>query len=303
MSNEIKFYNRQTNKIEVEKVYGDKAVQFIYANPIGKFIGGAFSRSPFSKAYGFVQDSLLSAKKVRPFIENFDIPIDDYQPGSVKAEDIRDSYKSFNEFFIRGLRPGARSIAQGDLMPAPADARYVGYESITNQEIYPVKGEFLSPKDLIGKSQYADFFKDGPLYIARLCPVDYHRYHYPDNGFNLESRTINGAFYSVNPIALKAMPDIFIKNERRVSILETENFGKLAYIEVGATCVGKIVQTHDESKSFNRGDQKGYFLFGASTVIVIGEKGKWKPSSDILENTKNKMETYIKLGDQVATKS
>ena len=92
--------------------------------------------------------------------------------------------------------------------------------------------------------------------------------------------------------------DIFIKNERQISILDSENFGRLAYIEVGATCVGKIVQSHEE-KTFNRGDEKGYFLFGGSTVIVIGQKGLWTPNQDILENTKQGVETYIKLGEEV----
>jgi phosphatidylserine decarboxylase len=299
-SNDIKFYNRSTKNIEIEKVYGDKAVKFVYNHPVGKLISGLASRSPLSKFYGYLQDSYLSRKKVRPFIKNFNIPIDQYLPGSVKADDARDSYKSFNEFFVRGLRPGARTFVSDGQMPAPADARYVGFESINDQEVYPVKGEFLRAKDLIGKSKYASEFENGPLFIARLCPVDYHRYHYPDAGSTLESYTINGKFYSVSPIALSAMPEIFIKNERRVSILETQQFGKLAYIEVGATMVGKIVQSFDEDSSYKRGDQKGYFLFGASTVIIVGEKGKWKPSLDIIENTKNNMETYIKLGDEAA---
>lgn len=302
MADSIKYYNRTLGKIETEKVYGDKALSFIYTNPIGKLISGAISRSPFSKAYGMVQDSYISSKKVRPFIENFNIQIDDYLPGSTNAADIRDSYKNFNEFFIRGLKPSARNFVKGNFMPAPADARYVGYSSIDDSKVFPVKGEYLSPKDLIGQSKLAHYFEGGPLYIARLCPVDYHRYHYIDDGRTLDSYTVHGEFYSVNPVALKNKPDIFIKNERRVSILETKTFGKLAYIEVGATCVGKIVQSFDEKENFKRADQKGFFLFGASTVIVIGEKGKWHVSKDIEENTQNNMETYIKLGDEVGFK-
>ena len=159
----------------------------------------------------------------------------------------------------------------------------------------------LKAVDLIGNQELAKDFVGGPLMIARLCPVDYHRYHYPDNGMTTKSYSIHGDYHSVNPLALKYRGDIFIKNERRVSILDTEKFGKLAYIEVGATCVGKIVQSFDESKPFKKGDQKGYFLFGGSTVIVCGEKGKWQPSLDMMENTKLGIETYIKLGDEVAT--
>jgi phosphatidylserine decarboxylase len=138
------------------------------------------------------------------------------------------------------------------------------------------------------------------LLLARLCPVDYHRYHYPDGGKTQKHYSIHGQYHSVNPTALRFKEDIFISNERRVSILETKNFGKLAFIEVGAVMVGKIVQTHDETKAFRRGQEKGYFLFGGSTVIVLGEPGLWTPSKDLLENTKNGIETYIQLGDAVA---
>ena len=119
-------------------------------------------------------------------------------------------------------------------------------------------------------------------------------------GETLDSFQIKGQYHSVNPLALSSKPDIFIINERRASILETEKFGKLACIEVGAAMVGKIIQTHDEATTHSKGDQKGYFLFGGSTVILLGEKGKWSPSKDILSNTKDGVETYLQLGDEVA---
>jgi phosphatidylserine decarboxylase len=107
----------------------------------------------------------------------------------------------------------------------------------------------------------------------------------------------------VNPLALKYKNQIFINNERHVSLLQTENFGKIAYIEVGAIMVGKIVQTHRWNKPFMRGEEKGYFLFGGSTVIVLGEKGAWKPSADIVKNTNDGIETYLQLGQEVAVKA
>ncbi|MBL4760857.1 MAG: phosphatidylserine decarboxylase [Mariprofundaceae bacterium] len=301
---EIQIFNRHENKMDIEKVYGDAVVKFAYANPIGRLLGSVIASKMLSQLYGKSQDSLKSGQKVAFFIKNFHIPIDQYEKGSFKDNPVETSYQSFNEFFIRKFQEGQRTFTQKhDEMGAFAEARYFGHESMTDDLNIPVKGSMLRAVDLIGDGELAQDFIGGPLMIARLCPVDYHRYHYPDDGKTLKSFTVPGNLHSVNPLALKYRQDIFIKNERRVSILETEHFGKLAYIEVGATMVGKIVQSFDESKPFKKGDEKGYFLFGGSTVVLCGEKGKWAPSKDMLENTKAGIETYIQLGDAVAQTS
>ncbi|RLL56028.1 phosphatidylserine decarboxylase [Mariprofundus sp. EBB-1] len=298
---EIQVFNRHENKMDIEKVYGDEMVKFAYGNPIGRLLGPVIASKMFSQLYGKSQDSLKSAQKVAPFLKNFNIQIDQYQKGSFKENPIETSYQSFNEFFIREFQEGQRTFTPNDHeMGAFAEARYFGNASMTDDLNIPVKGSMLRAVDLIGDGELAKEFIGGPLMIARLCPVDYHRYHYPDHGKTLKAFTVPGNLHSVNPLALKYRQDIFIKNERRVSILDTEHFGKLAYIEVGATCVGKIVQSFDESKPFNKGDEKGYFLFGGSTVVLCGEKGTWAPSEDILKNTKAGIETYIQLGDVVA---
>lgn len=300
---EIKFFNRGSGQMEVEKVYGDAFIKFLYCSVAGQKLGGLVTNKYFSKAYGAIQDLPISHRKVRPFIEQFNIPIADYEPGSRTALDPRDSYSNFNEFFVRKFKLGKRSfVHKPERMPAFAEARYVGFEAIDEKKQYPVKGNFLLAKDLIGNEQVSKIFEGGPLLIARLCPVDYHRYHYPDNGKVLDHFRVPGIFDSVNPFALKYKNQIFIKNERYVSILQTENFGRLAFIEVGAICVGKIVQSHPWKKPFLRGEEKGYFLFGGSTVIVVGEKGAWKPSKDIIKNTSDGVETYLQLGQEVAIK-
>lgn len=300
---EIKYFNRMTGQNEIEKVYGDWFIKFLYTSVAGQKMGGLFTNKYFSKVYGGLQDFPSSSKKVRPFIEKFNIPIEDYETGTRPALDPKDSYRSFNEFFIRRFKLGKRNfVTEPHRMPAFAEARYVGFDAISEKGLYPVKGHFLLAKDLIGNDQVGKIFEGGPLLIARLCPVDYHRYHYPDNGKVLDNFRVPGAYDSVNPFALKYKNQIFIKNERHVTILQTENFGRLAYIEVGAICVGKIVQTHRWNKDFMRGEEKGYFLFGGSTVVVLGEKGAWKPSQDILTNTEKGIETYLHLGSEVAVK-
>lgn len=141
------------------------------------------------------------------------------------------------------------------------------------------------------------------MLLARLCPVDYHRFHFPDGGRVRESYHVSGRLHSVNPAALKYRGDIFATNERQVSLFESLHFGRLALIEVGALCVGKIVQTYEGSEAVRRGQEKGYFLFGGSTVIVLGEKGAWSPDADILEKTEQGLETWVKLGEGLAGRS
>jgi phosphatidylserine decarboxylase len=300
---EIKFINRQTGQTEVEKVYGDWFINFLYKTSAGHRVGKVFTNKYFSKFYGAFQDMPASHKKVRPFIEKFNINIDEYEPGSLHSKDMRDSYRTFNEFFIRKFKLGARTFESNlSKMPAFAEARYVGFDAVDEKKLYPVKGQYLLAKDLVGDKNISKIFEGGPLIIARLCPVDYHRYHYPDNGKVLDHFRVPGTYDSVNPLALQHKNQIFIRNERHVSILQTENFGRLAYIEVGAICVGKIVQSHPWKEPFVRGEEKGYFLFGGSTVILLGEKGAWKPSTDITQNTSKGIETYLHLGQEVAFK-
>jgi phosphatidylserine decarboxylase len=301
---QIQYYNRTSEKLETEKVYGEGAVRFLYENPLGKAVSNVFASRWLSQAYGYIQDTYISGNKVPPFVKNFKIDMNQYLPGSKTGDiPIENSYKTFNEFFIRGFRDGVRKFPESSSeMGAFAEARYVGFNEITSDLTFPVKGMELTAEKFLNDRHLAREFEGGPLMVARLCPVDYHRYHYPDDGTTEKHFFIRGEFHSVNPLSLKFKDDVLVKNERRVSILNTKNFGKIAYIEVGAVMVGKIIQSHDEWEPFKRGDQKGYFLFGGSTVVIIGQKGQWLPSQDIVENTKNKIETYVQLGDVVGTK-
>ena len=303
MSKQITFFHRQNNSVETEKVYGDGAVKFLYESTLGKALSPLLTQKWISDLYGVTQDTPLSGRKVPGFIKQYDIDLNEYQAGSLQAHNKEDSYASFNEFFIRRFNDGERHFCANDKLAAPAEARYFGFEKIDDNISYPVKGKFLSPTDMIAKSEHANTFKNGPLFIARLCPVDYHRYHYPDDGRTIDAYPVHGPYHSVNPLALQNKEDILVTNERRVAILDTDNFGKLAYIEVGAICVGTIVQSFDETQRFKRGDEKGYFLFGGSTVIVIGEEGKWRPSDDILQHSAEGREVYLKLGDEVGLKA
>jgi len=296
----LQIYNRDRNREETELVYGDSFVTWLYGTKSGSILSHLLCKAPLSRLYGAMQNTRSSANKINPFIQSFNIPLDDFiiqdKTGAVP-------YNSFNDFFIRKFKPGKRVFDQDtNSLSAFAEARYSGFRKVSSHETYPVKGVYMTPDKIISDTRWDDTFKNGPMLIARLCPVDYHRFHFPDTCEITDTFRISGSYHSVNPAALFMKQDIFMTNERQVSILNTENFGYLAYIEVGAICVGKIIQTYNKQRA-GRGDEKGYFLFGASTVIVIGEENRWTPSPDILKHTSNNMETLVKLGDSVAVKT
>ena len=291
----ITYWNRRTGRAEEERVYGEGALRWMYETRPGRALGkGVLSRPWVSAAYGALQDTAWSARKIAPFVQQFGIPMQEYE---------EQRFSSFNDFFIRRFKPGMRPFTESPReFGAFAEARYFAMEALDPAQRFPVKGIALSARDLLGSDTIAAPFARGPAFIARLCPVDYHRFHFPDSGRIAHQTQERGPLHSVNPLALQFKPDILITNERRVSILDTDHFGRLAYVEVGATMVGKIVHTHPVAAPFARGAEKGYFLFGASTVVVLGEAGAWRPDDDLLEQSRQGRETLVRLGERIATR-
>jgi phosphatidylserine decarboxylase len=291
--NAIKVMDRKTKQVFEETVYGKAGIEFLYRNYFGVQLFERFlSKKWISKAYGILQTIPPSAKKVAPFIEKYAIPMEEFESGP---------FRSFNEFFIRKFKPGMRSFpSRPSEFGAVAEGRYTVFNELNLATKFAIKGTQLTLRELLNREDL-ECFHGGPGFIARLCPVDYHRYHFPDRGSVKESYLIQGAYHSVNPMAFHHFPKVLSQNERRVAILETEQFGKLAYVEVGALCVGKIKESHPESQPFERGGEKGYFLFGGSTVVVIGEKGKLTFDADLIENTLKGYETMIRLGEKIGT--
>lgn len=290
----VVIWNRQTQKEETEKVYGDKWLNLLYGTRSGQWLAeNLLTRPAFSKIYGIYQSSPLSRHKIKDFISEFQIPMDQFEEGP---------FGSFNEFFIRHFKSGMRPfVSDPQALPAFAEGRYFAFEKVDGERNFPVKGKSLSAELLLGSKEAAKPFIGGPSFVARLCPVDYHRFHYLDEGNTFKSYRLSGHLHSVNPLALLYKDDIFVSNERHVSLLQTKSFGKLAYVEVGALCVGRIVQSHPERQPFQRGMEKGYFLFGGSTIVVLGEPGAWRPDDDLLEQTTRGRETLIRLGEKIAT--
>jgi len=238
------------------------------------------------------QNTQRSARQIEPFIKKHNIDMSEFKPVL---------YRSYAAFFDREFKPGVRPFASAPTeMPAFAEARYFGWEKVDAQQQFPVKGRSLNAEQILGSAARAAPFLGGPVLLARLSPMDYHHLHYPDDGITLELDRIGRSLWTVQWHALQNQPDIIIRNERQINILQTNNFGRLAFVEVGAMSVGRIVQVHPLDTPYRRGEEKSVFKFGGSAVVVFGEIGKWRPADDILKHTQGNIETLVRLGDVIA---
>jgi phosphatidylserine decarboxylase len=288
----IHYVDRASRQVREEKVYGGTAVKFLYQTGPGFLAERAIlSRRPLSVLYGLYNDTKLSAVRIPTFIKDFAVNMAEYvEPTG--------GFSSFNDFFTRKFKTGARWFpAEGKKLGSPAEGRVLAFKNLTADTALPVKGGGVKLARLLGSEALARRYTGGTGYIIRLCPVDYHRYHFPDGGVAAAPITLSGAFHSVNPWALARMPGLLAENERVLTILQSENFGELALLEVAAMMVGRMVQTFTPGTKVSRGEEKGYFLFGGSTTILLAEPGRLTPSADLLENSAKGLETLVKLGE------
>ncbi|MCO4813171.1 MAG: phosphatidylserine decarboxylase [Flavobacteriales bacterium] len=288
----IKFIERSTGQLIEEDVPGGRVLNFLYGkNPLGKLsLFVMFRRKYFTVLFGKYIDSARSKKGVIKFIEKFNIDMDDYQ-------DEVASFETFNEFFYRKIKPSARPIGQG--IVSPADGRVLAFPKISDSRRFFIKGSEFNLNTFLGNPLLADKYTDGSMFIVRLAPVDYHRFHFPVEGVATASTKIKGAYYSVSPMALRKNLEIFCQNKREYCTVKTENHGDVLICDVGATLTAGIHQTYSANSNVKKGDEKGYFSFGGSTLVVLFEKNKMSFSDDLIKNTEEGLETWLQMGETI----
>lgn len=290
----IRYYNRKTKNYETENVAGEKYLNWIYSSPVGmSLLETVVKKKLFTSLYGSYCSSNLSKKKINQFIHDFNINMDEY-------EDNAEDFKSFNDFFIRKVKKASRPISMDkNSLVSLGDGKILAYENIDLDKIIQVKGYTYSLRELINNDEIANKYQNGICMVLRLCPTDYHRFHFIDSGTCGETVKIKGHYYSVNPVALAKVPRLFCENKREWSIFHSDNFGDVLYVEVGATCVGSIIQTYSPNERVERGSEKGYFKFGGSTVILFLEPNNATIDKDILDHTNQGIETAVLMGEAI----
>lgn len=303
-SNAIYFFDRKTGETCRETVMGDQFIQWAYRSFSGKLFSPLLFRSSLlTRILGLYFDSCLSRKRIPAMISDLDIdltevlPIHENQP--LTLETVTEQFTSFNAFFSRKLKPEVRPFDQtAETLISPADGRLLVYPEIGPETEMVIKGAKTSLKQFVGDA--AEQFIGGSACVVRLCPADYHRYHFPCDGSLVSTKSFKGQYHSVNPTALECCNEVFCINKRDLSILSNPLMGQIGYLEVGAFGVSAMVNTH-KGEQFSKMDEKGYFKFGGSTVVLLFQKDKIQFSADLLEQSAKGVETLVRVGETIAT--
>ena len=286
----MKYRDRKGNEYD-QTTAQDEFLSKLYGSVLGRGAMKVLSLPFFSWASRFFLNSRFSSAFVLRFAEHNDIDIFDYE---------NKMYNSFNDFFIRRIKPGRRRIDEGnDIVIAPSDGKVSAYE-ITSSGVFVVKNSVYTVESLLRDTKLAKRFLGGTAFIIRLTPDDYHRYCYCTDGEKSHDRSIKGVLHTVNPIANKYIP-VYKENCREYCMIRTPRIGDIIQMEVGAMLVGKVSNLHPYGRrTVRKGEEKGYFEFGGSTIILLTEKDKVRAAEDILRNTREGFETKILQGETLA---
>jgi len=262
------------------------SLRFLYATAPGRLFLKCINGRWLSRLCGRFLDSSASRRIIPRFVEKNGIDLSEYE---------RDSFDSFNDFFTRKIKDGARPFDMtSSSLCSPCDGLLSAYR-IDGDTVLPIKQSFYTISSLLGGSETSKRFSDGICIVIRLCVDNYHRYAYVDDGVKENNIYIKGKLHTVRPIALKQYP-VFTENCREWTVMHTENFGDVAEIEVGAMLVGKI-KNHLGKGSFSRGEEKGMFLYGGSTVVLLFESGRVRIFDEYFASTLTGKETPVRMGE------
>ena len=278
-------------KTEKQEKKESLSLRFLYKTVVGRFFLKLITARWISRFVGKILDSRISKPLISRFVKKNGIDLSEFHS---------EGFTCFNDCFTRKIKDGYREIDNSKTaFIAPCDSLLTAYR-IDDGLVLKIKGSEYKISDLLGgDNSLAAGFSGGLALVFRLCVTHYHRYIYFDNGSKGDNVFIPGKLHTVRPIALETMP-VFVRNCREYTILETENFGTAAQIEVGALLVGKI-KNHHKEHTFSRGEEKGMFLYGGSTIIVLLEKDAVNLREEIFSATLRGEETEVLLGERIGT--
>lgn len=269
----------------------ERVLSALYDHAAGRAVLKVLTSPWVSRAGGAVLSTRASRVFIKPFVRRAGIPLEDF---------LGAPYKSYNDFFCRKIKPELRPVSTDpEEFISPCDSRLTAL-AITPEQRFFLKGSSYTLESLLRDANLGQQFSGGWCLIFRLCVDDYHRYCYVADGEKGENVVLPGVLHTVNPIACDHYP-IYKENARAYSLLQTQEWGTILMMEVGALMVGKIVNHHGAAQVF-RGQEKGYFQFGGSTVVLLVGKDRLALDEKILENSQKGLETRVLYGQSIGKK-
>ncbi|MBE6837115.1 MAG: phosphatidylserine decarboxylase [Ruminococcus sp.] len=288
----MRYYDLEGNVFEKETSQ-DRLLDLLYETSLGKLFLKVLVSPAVSKAGGFFLSTSLSKALIKPFIKINNIDMSQYEN--------RD-FVSYNDFFTRKIKDGKREICKEDkALVSPADGKVSCYQ-LDENAVFEIKGGKYSLKSLLKCCDLAEKFKGGYAFVIRLTVDDYHRYCYPCDGEKRADRHIKGVFHTVNPVAFSHV-EVFKENAREYCVIDSEAFGEVIQMEIGATMVGKISNNHKGKRRVSKGEEKGRFEFGGSTVVVLVKKDAVICPEELIRRTNEGAETIIRQGMKLAERA
>lgn len=293
---EVFYRDRQTGRLVKEKIFAENTLRWFYENPFGFQIFNFLLNNQIANSiYGKIYDSASSRNKIQKFVSQYGIDLEE-------VELPLSDYLTFNAFFSRRLKAEARPFCSNpEFFSSPSDGKVLVYPNLEEKNRIPVKGSLITLSSLLGSEAIAEPYQNGSALIIRLAPYDYHRFHFPDDGEASYPRNIKGKYHSVNPIALAKVPNLFCQNKRTITEFNSQNFGKISYVEIGALTVGSIIQTYTPGQ-VKKGQEKGYFQYGGSTLVLLFEPDAIAFDNDLIEDSKKNLEVHVLTGNCVGQK-
>lgn len=283
-------YRDLNGEIYTEENAQDKFLRKLYTSVWGRAMLRPLVNPAFSRAAGAFLNTRLSRVLISPFIRANHL---DMTPYVVRA------YTSYNDFFTREIKPEARMIDYDEShLVSPSDGKVSAYDLKEGVSFW-IKHTQYTLESLTRSRKLAEKYRGGYAVIIRLTVDNYHRYCYPASGRKGRNRFIPGVLHTVNPVACAVLP-VYKENAREYTILRTEAFGDVLQMEVGALMVGRICNYH-QSAEVRKGQEKGKFEFGGSTIVLLLEKGKVNLREELLRNTREGCETLISMGEWIAS--
>ncbi|MDR0964317.1 MAG: phosphatidylserine decarboxylase [Clostridium sp.] len=275
-------YERVSKSYLQEPVYRANLSHFLYNTVPGGLLRLIATRKICNRIYGFFQKTKRSAKRIKSFAKQYNISVDDFA-----------KYQTFNDFFIR--KEVRRVDSGANTLISPADSCLTVYH-ITKDTFLQIKERRYTISRLIGDQELAKDYDGGYALVFRLAVYDCHRFCFPTDGEIICQKKISGILDSVN---MKETGKCSLcTNARIVHVLATDLLGQVVFVEVGAMLVGKMVHTHT-AHSFAKGEEKGYFEFGGSTIVMLLKPAAVAIDEDILQQSQKAIETKVLYGERI----